>query len=526
VTFNKSNAKAVAIFGAALAICLASARAKEVSQEPQQKMYSLEDVKWMFQQVEKLDPTKKELLENLRRLAPGRREYTAKEINTVLGTLPKIKASYGPPYPEVPSRNGAISKPDAVRLLKMFNSLSPKKTKAQIIAELESEFKNKSKEDVIRALAETKEAASDPEGDLVAKFGNKADYFPSEVRDVQTNGPKSAMEEAPVSIPAPTGVWEPIKYGILHPLIRKSWSDVLLSEDLSQNASKSKIGDLVGATFSYSDETRSHTETWNAVGALILPFDYKFADLSGLKPTELLFAPSISVNRISTNPPSKTDIDQLLHRLGLFVDWEEGFGAIQLRGAFVYGTDTEYRTSMPAFEFDLEPQVLWSSSNARETGVPSPATKYFKIGYQNILIHKTPQFKEETDNSFLDYQLRFYLHAEGGDLQRSAAVFNTVDGSFFRMGPATQLRVNAPRLVFDRPLSFTATYSYLPAISGNPANDHLLTLDLTLGLIRLNPPSSTSLQQKLSLNANYTDGGLDFTKQEVRQFTLGLSVLF
>jgi hypothetical protein len=152
--------------------------------------------------------------------------------------------------------------------------------------------------------------------------------------------------------------------------------------------------------------------------------------------------------------------------------------------------------------------------------------KYFKIGYQNILIPKTPTFKEQTDNSLLDYQLRVYLHAEGGDLQRSAAVFNIVDGSFFRIGPVVQLRMNAPYLILERPLSFTANYSYLPAISGNPANDHLLSLDLTLGLMPINPPGSTSLQRKLSINFNYTEGGLDFTKQEVQRFTLGLSVLF
>jgi len=481
----------------------------------------------MFQQIEKLDPTKKDLLENLERLRPNQQSYAAKDISAVLGTLPKIPAPYAPPSPEVPSKIGAISKSDAVRLLTLLNGLSPKKTKAQIINELEAEFKNKSKEDVIRALAETKEAASEPEADLLKKFGDKPYYFPYEVRDVQANGPKPAMEEAPVSIPPPSGFWGPIKYGVLHPMVRKNWSDVLLGEDATQSGTaKSKIGDLVGATFSYTNDARSNTETWTAIGAVIVPFDFRFPVLGGWSPAEFMVAPSVSINRISTNGDPKTEADQMFYRVGLFADWEETFGAIQVRGASVYGTDTGYRTSMPALEADLEPQLTWRPEGAAKTGIASVATKYFKIGYQNILIPKTPEFKEQTDNSLLDYQLRVYLHAEAGDLQRSAAVFNTVDGGFFRVGPTAQLRINAPRLVFGKSLSFTGTYSYLPAISGNSEHDQLLTLDLTLGLMALNPPSDTSLQRKLSLNLGYIDGGLDFTKQNVRQYTLGLSVLY
>jgi hypothetical protein len=523
---NAFTARAVGIFSIALAAFLVSALASEPSQELPSRTYSLEEVKWMFHQIEKLDSTKKHLLEDLQRLEPNQQEYTAKDIKKVLGTMPKSPAQYIHPSPEVPIQSGAISKSDAVRLLKLLNSLSPKKTKAEIIAELEAQFKNKSKEDVIRALAETKEAASDPEADLKAKFDNKPYYLPSEVRDVQANGPKPAMEDYPVSIPPPTGLWEPIKYGLLHPMIRKSWSDVLLGEDSSQPTSaKAKVGDLVGATLSYAENTSTHTETWTAVGALIVPFDYRLPG-GGWLPMEFLAAPSISVNRVSTNGSPKSETDQLLYRLGLFSDWEENFGAIQLRGAFVYGTDTGHRTSMPAFEVDLEPQLTWRLPNARETGVASDPTQYLKIGYRNVVIRKTPQLKDQTDNSYLDYQLRVYLHAEGGDLQRSAALFNTVDGTFFRTGPTAQLRVNAPRFVFGKSLSFTGTYSYLPAITGNSDHDELLTLDVTLGLIPLNPAGDLGLQQKISLNFNYTEGGLDFSKQDVRQFTVGLSVLY
>jgi hypothetical protein len=495
-------------------------------QEVSGRMYSAEELKWVFNRVEKLDPTKRHLFQNLQQLSGNRSEYAEEDVKGILGMLPKIQGSYEHPSPAVPTRIDAIPKQDAVRLLRFLNGLSPKKSKAQILAELEAQFKNKSKEDVIRALAETKESASDPEADLIKKFDNKPYYLPSEVRDVQANGPKLAMEDAPFPIPPPSGTWGPILYGLAHPLIRQSWSDVLSAEDLSQTG-KAKIGDLVGATFSFANDARSRTETWTAIGTLIVPFDYKLLPVrGGWSPDEFMVAPSLSIDRVSTSHDTKTEPNQVLFRMGLFSDWEESYGALQLRGAFVYGTDTGFRTSMPAFEAELEPQLIWRPEVNAQTGKTDFATTYLKIGYKNILIPKTPALKDQSDNSLLDYQLRVYLHTEGGSLEDAGTTFNTVNGSFLRIGPEVQLRVNAPKLVFDRPLSFTGSYSYLPAITGTSQHDSLLTLNLTLGLLPVNPPGDTSLQQKISLNLGYTEGGLDFTKQKVRQYTLGLSVLY
>jgi hypothetical protein len=111
------------------------------------------------------------------------------------------------------------------------------------------------------------------------------------------------------------------------------------------------------------------------------------------------------------------EADQLLFRLGAFFDWEEAFGSVQLRGALVYGTNTGFQVSMPAFEVDLEPDLSWRPLDADVKGKPGFATKYLSLGYQNILIHRKPDLKDKSDNSWLDYQLRVYLHVEGGNLQ-------------------------------------------------------------------------------------------------------------
>ena len=490
-----------------------------------------DDVRFFFEKTEKMDPSKHGFWEKLREWKGDLPEYQKKDVMTVLGIIPKMEA----PKPNNSKFQGAsnvMSADEAARYIKLSGILSlPKKTETQLLADYREQFKNMSKEEVEEYFAKQNASAPPQPSDLPKKYGNGPYPYP-EVRDLALNGQKPVMEDAPVAaVPPPTGFWAPIEHGFLHPLIRKSWSDVLSSEDLSQDASspKAKIGDLVGATFSFADDTDSHTQTWNAVGALILPFDFRFAPTATQPLTELLLAPSVSVNRISTDPPAKTDTDQLFFRLGLFTDLDVHGVELQLRGAFVYGTDTGFDMSMPAFEADIEPQFSWNP-----TDPPSVATRYFKIGYKNILIHYVSGKPDPTnisrpdsnDISLLDYQLRLYAHAEGGDLQRSGSTFNTTTGTFFRVGPTAQLRVNAPHAVFDHPLSFTGTYEYLPSIEGPTNKNYLLTLDLTLGLIPLNPPNSTALQQKLSLNFDYTDGALDFTKQAVKKFTIGLSILY
>ena len=519
---------------AAIAICLAISTSRILAQDSSQEYptgtIKREDVRFFFEKTEKMDPSKHGLWETLREWKGDLPGYQKKDVMAVLGIVPKMTA----PKPNNSKFQGAsnvMSADEAARYIRLSAILSlSKKTQAQLLVEYSEQFKNMSKEEVEEYFAKQNASAPPQPDDLSKKYGN-GPYPYSEVHDVAANGQKPVMEDAPVIVVPPLTGWAVIEHGFLHPLIRKSWSDVLSSEDLSQDASsaKAKVGDLVGGTFSFADDTDSQTETWNAVGALILPFDFNFAPTRSWPLTELLIAPSVSVNRVSTDPPAKTDTDQLFFRLGLFTDLEVHGVALLLRAAFVYGTDTEFNLSMPAFEADIEPQFSWNP-----TDPPSVATRYFKIGYKNILIPYVSGKPDPTnisrpdpnDISLLDYQLRLYAHAEGGNLQRSGSTLNTTTGTFYRVGPTAQLRVNAPHAVFDHPLSFTGTYEYLPSIEGPTDKSYLLTLDLTLGLIPSNPPNSTALQQKLSLNFNYTDGALDFTKQEVKKFTIGLSVLY
>jgi hypothetical protein len=233
-----------------------------------------------------------------------------------------------------------------------------------------------------------------------------------------------------------------------------------------------------------------------------------------LTPIDILLVPSVSIDRVS-GTTAKAPVDELYFRLGAFAKWvgpSGWFDTVQLRAAPVFGTDLQFNARLPAYELEVEPGIEW-------TNISPALANYFKIGYKNILIKKEPDSPEQTDDSVLDYQIRAWLHIEGGDLERVGTQWNAVKGSFERMGPELQLRINAPTLF--RGASFTAAYSYLPSLQGPKGRDSLVKLDLTFPLY-----TDAELQQKISLNFDYSRGNLDFTKQDVNTFTAGLSVLY
>ena len=123
----------------------------------------------------------------------------------------------------------------------------------------------------------------------------------------------------------------------------------------------------------------------------------------------------------------------------------------------MYATDTGHNASLPAGELDLEPKFLWRQPRPR-------GRQWGGIGYRNILIQREPSNEDLSDDSLLDWQVRTWVHFEGGDLQRNGAKWETVDGSFSRIGPVVQGVINFPRLL--RGFSINGQYSYLATISG------------------------------------------------------------
>jgi hypothetical protein len=448
--------------------------------------------------IEKLDPTRTHLYDQLVKRFGRKAIYSADELTAIIS-------------PKVPgSKTDIVKLPITPRQLPVpYDAFSREQVQSHFAILLSTDPKNKA----------TMEA-------LDQKFGVQPWYLATELREVEKNGaadvppmvdrpltPVAAKAEAEAKASKMQSVFLD---GFKRPLIRHDWTDVLLNEDESQpdNNSAKKVGDLVGATFSYARNFLGRTDTWNTVGAVILPWVWDGIVEPGLIPDHIGLAPSVSVNRISTNGTPTGQVDQLFYRVGTFIEWYKivpGLTDLQLRGAGIYGTDTGNQAEMPGFEVDLEPRFLFNNSLGHEC--------VYKIGYRNTLIHKEPLNEDGSDQSLLDYQLRLWVHMEGGDIQDVGKAFASVPGSFFRVGPTIQLRANAPTMW--KGLSFTGLYSYLPSISGPGGHESLLQLDLTLALY-----SDPVLNQKVSLNANYTRGGLNFTKQEVDSFTLGLSVLF
>jgi hypothetical protein len=352
---------------------------------------------------------------------------------------------------------------------------------------------------------------------LLTKYGLQDWYNAKELRDIEENGPAPAKEDDFRVMPDPVAL-ELIKIhpdrtfwgGFKSPRIRQNWRDVLYEEDPSQtDPAAKKLGDLVGATFSYVDDNHAGTDTWSAVGALILPWQHAFDVNTWWTPARIAIAPSVSINKVDTNGDPKKNTDSLLFRAGAYSDWDfktNPVTGLQLRGAFVYATDTAGRASLPGGEFDIEPR--WQGDKTA-------------LGYKNVLIKKQPLKDDDSDNSALDYQVRLWLHIEGGDVQDNGKTWDQSGGSFFRLGPTVQFQLNAPKLVLGKEFSVTTLYTYLSPVSGSDAHNWFVKVTGALTLLK-----DEQLNHKISLTADYQKGGLNFTKEDVDILTLGVGVLF
>jgi hypothetical protein len=353
---------------------------------------------------------------------------------------------------------------------------------------------------------------------LVKKYGKQPWYKGYEIRDVEVNGKDNKQQTVnrPASDPVavivqeikerPKTFWEDFK----SPRIRQSWRDVLYDEDRSQQDKENAVlSDLVGATLSYSHDGKTNSDTWSAIGAVILPWEKNYPLTQGFSLRRLAFAPSVGVNRVSTNGDASGESDSLLFRLGGYADVQLARNpstGVQLRAAAVYATDTGFRASLPGYETDIEPRVNF---------------RPFPIGYKKVWIPKAELKDDKSDNSCFDTQLRIWLHIEGGDVQDNGDTWDTAKGSFFRLGPTVQLQAEWPKLMFGRDASLTAFGSYLAPVSGSSNHNWHFKITGVYDLFK-----DDERGQKVSLNINYEKGGLNLTKEDVDTFTVGLGVLF
>ncbi|MEY2519539.1 MAG: hypothetical protein QOF24_1298 [Verrucomicrobiota bacterium] len=306
------------------------------------------------------------------------------------------------------------------------------------------------------------------------------------------------------------------RQGIRSPRIRRDWRDVIYDEDASPGGGKKTLGDLEGALFSYVRNGKANTDTWNAHAAVILPITYQKLDDQKGPLWRFALAPSVTYDRVTTNGDPKVEVDSLFYRVGLFYDIYDqadthpifGYG-LQVRAAGVYATDHNHSAGLRGFEADFEPRFHVGGVDG--TG----------LGYRLVLWRKFAARSDDTDKSIIEGQLRTWLHLEGGDIDKTARFWTPNTGSFFRLGPTVQLQLSMPSLPGDRALSLTAVYSYLAAVSGSDDRSNYFRASFSYDLFR-----NVEFNHKVSLSASYEKGGLNFTKQKVDTFTLGLGVLF
>jgi len=478
---------------------------------PEPAVLTREELKNYFAIQQKLYPKKGDLFQQLLQTFGDHPTYTIYQVTAITDPKKKQPMIYSPEdfsRASQPRLVDAFSAEEASRQLSEYGKTHPEIKKQLTYTSPPTPSEPKGVTITVKSLYEA----------LQKKYGRQPWYYARELRDVEENGIKP-MEFAQRRLKG-----DPVRKALdaarrtknaswsdfRSPRIRQNWRDVLYEDDPSQeqNASKQEK-DLVGATFSYVNDINGGTETWSAIGAVILPWQHNFPNQVGLTPVKLAFAPSLSVNRVDTNGDPKNNVDSMLFRFGAYGEWmllPDGTAAVQSRAAFVYATDTGCEASLPGDEIDIEPR--WQNPT-------------FPIGFKKILIPKAPLLEEESDQSLLEYQLRGWLHLEGGDVQDNGKSWDPTKGSFFRLGPTVQLQIRAPKLILGKDFSVTALYSYLAAQSGSEEHRSFFKVSGVLDLVK-----DDLLNHKISLTAEYQKGGLNFTKEDVDTLTLGLGVLY
>ena len=451
----------------------------------EQTSFTREELRLYFAIHQKLYPDNGNIYRKLITAFPGKEVFTADEITAV--TEPKTSQPFNYEKNKPKDRTKEIL-PDGFSV-------------EQVTAEF-------------RAYKKHHPDAGDLWDILIKKYGKQPWYKGYEIRDVEVNGeaPKQVTAYRVSNDPVAPIVQKILSHdGFKGLRIRQSWRDVLYDEDPTQKDKENQtLGDLVGATLSYAREGKADTDTWTAIGAVILPWEKNFALSQHLSLRRLDLAPSVSVNRVSTNAKDASgESDSLLFRLGGYADVQlapNPSTGLEIRAAGVFATDTGLEARLPAFELDLEPRVNF---------------RPFPIGYKKVWIPKAELKDDYSDNSCFDTQLRLWLHFEGGDAQDTGDTWDTTKGGFARLGPAMQFQAEWPKLVFGRNLSLTALGSYFASFSGSSEHNWYFKIAVVYDFYK-----DVERNQKVSLNLNYEKGGLNLTKESVDSITIGLGVLF
>jgi len=331
--------------------------------------------------------------------------------------------------------------------------------------------------------------------------------------------------------------------------IRQDYQDVVSGESkitsnseeaTSQNPdvkSKKSMDQLSGATFGLTDDKKTGHTSVNVKAAVLYPYHWDakkinedFPWLSALD--SLDFLPSVSLNKYAGKDPKK-QVDSLVFRAGFSSDFEwvirHGIGddsvvyrpGLNLRLYPSYATDTGFRTSIVAGQFDVEPTY------------ESDHFSWLQLGYHNGIkgisgvVHAGDDDYKNHDD--FGYTLRFYMHGEFGDVKHAPGDKSNLDvplGAFFRLGPVVRLEINPYGLsrfinLDGDAITAHVNYSYLPDIGDYPlGRDSLLSAGIDYALFPKEDP------YKFSLKLLYERGGLDLSKQSINQWTFGIGTTF
>ena len=299
-------------------------------------------------------------------------------------------------------------------------------------------------------------------------------------------------------VPGPTDTWTRKNDWLL----RRTYSDILPSEDRTLSVKTKSFKDLEGALLSYQHDNNANSDTWGFRGAFIYSQIWSKDSAipsRGLSLLEAGIAPSITFNKLDTSGAPGSEVDQLTFRMGGWGNWFGGSPWFQnkLSVFATYSTDTSFEKSVYAGEFDIHPGLHLG--------------KYAGLGSYHALW--SPGNNKGIKNTRLGYQLDLVVHGEGGTVD-DAGDSGIAEEGFFRVGPKLELSVFP---LFHPDLAWNSKYTYLFDVAGDNKEPSYFKTALVYA------PDEA---KNWAIQVEYEKGGLDLTKDAVDQITAGITVKF